>query len=158
MDNFQHNWPPFWGYIFYFPFPLRCSSCLSARLTPGVAYMDICYHGSERPFLECFMTCWGWTGLYIRALVPEFVATSPQCRRKAYKCEIWVSFLSALKVIQGNSRQMLLRTLEKWQHSLVWISVQVFMSEKWRKCRCQTFSSMKTSFKWLFTFCELLSH
>lgn len=34
----------------------------------GITYVDICYHGSKRPVLECFITHWGWTALDIRPL------------------------------------------------------------------------------------------
>lgn len=65
-DNFQHNWPPFWGYIFDFTFTLVA---LDVQLR--VTYMDICYHGSREDTLLVFY-CWlGVKSALRQTLAPE---------------------------------------------------------------------------------------
>lgn len=110
MDNFQHNWPPFLR-LHLLLSPLHRVFISSLCHTVGVTYLDICYHGSKRPLLECFITCWGWAGLSIRPLslsVCLFNASTSALRRlKASEFEVCVRcVLPLISFIQSDMRAL----------------------------------------------------
>lgn len=84
MDNFQHNWPPFWGYIFYFlltpvahlVFAPHTASNLYGHLLP--------WQREAIPWLFYYLS--GVRSTLHQALVPECV---PCHWRPLHLCTIW---------------------------------------------------------------------
>lgn len=117
MDNFQHNWPPFWGYIFYFPLT-PVAHLVSLPHTRGNLY------GHLLPWQREAVT---WVFYYL--LGGEQRSTSAPCpwvralskrplrplrHWKVHEGEIYVLLLSAsqqayARLYGGHLRQMLLR-------------------------------------------------
>jgi len=105
MDNFQRNWPPFWGYIFYFP------------LTT-VAHLVSVPHTEDNPYghlLPWQREAIPWMFYYLlgvrsalhQALVSLSVClvsaiSSPSCHYKVSKCEIYVLLLSASQLVYAS--------------------------------------------------------
>lgn len=112
MDNFQHNWPPFWGYIFYFPLTL-VAHLVSPPHTGFNLYGHLLQWRGERLLLECFITCWGWTALYIRpsslsvCLVKASSSTLCYWKVKFMLCHIVCISAIVCKALRGHLRQML---------------------------------------------------
>lgn len=84
MDNFQHNWPPFWGYIFYFLLT-PVAHLVFAPQTAGNLYGHLLPWQREAiPWLFYYLS--GVRSTLHQALVPECV---PCHWRPLHLCAIW---------------------------------------------------------------------
>lgn len=119
MDNFQHNWPLFWGYIFYFLLT-PVAHLVFAPQTAGNLYGHLLPWQREAiPWLFYYLS--GVRSTLHQALVPECV---PCHWRPLHLCAIW-SCLSLEFIFCFCQYLPWISVREKMTLLLLWCSVLI---------------------------------